>query len=192
MNEGLGVFNLFNALDPIFSMGRIGLGIANTLGNYGNIARAKGFYESQVAINQEVASFNSAVAWRAGNVAMGNIAWQTHHMVGDVKNKAAKRGVEFEGSSSMFVDAVTTMGMHALFEAAYDSEVKMTNLDLQREAQNRQAAASLENFDLMRRQNTSNLMDQMFGIGNLLMTNVSNDLLRRKGSEGSRSIERTL
>lgn len=173
---------IYGALDSLFSMGRIGIGIANTLGNENNISRASGLYESQMAINQNIADFNRAVASRAGDVAISGVLKQTEQLIGSIKEDYSRRGVEFEGSPKMMVEAAATMGMHAAYEAAYDTEVKMVNIQLHKEAQNRRDAARLQEYDFMGRQNRSNLVDQIFGGMRNIGTDLANTFLRNRQS----------
>jgi hypothetical protein len=185
---------VFGALNSLFSLGRMGIGIANTLSNEGNISRARGLYEEQISINQEIASFNAAVTSRAGNMAVANVLRETEQVVGSIKSRAAKRGIDFE-TTKMFVDAAVTKGIHAAYETAYDTEVKLINLDLQKESMNRKGEANMPTFDVMQRQNTSNLMDQLLGVGNLIATDFSSSVLARRGNVASatapqRTIER--
>jgi hypothetical protein len=187
---GEGFLSIYGALDSLFSMGRIGVGISNSLANQGKISRAQGFFASQLAINEETCYFNQAVASRAGNLNIANILRNTEETVSAIKTIAPKRGVEFEGSSQMFVDAATTMGMHAAYEAAYDTEVRLASLDLQRESANRKGAGQMEDFEVMKRQNQSNIMDQVMGIAKLFGTDFSNQILQQKNNQNSRQISR--
>jgi hypothetical protein len=173
--------SFFSTLQTIFSLGKIGMGIHANLENQTSIARTKGFYESQVALNQDIASFNQQVAARAGRVSISNAFQQTEQVVSIIKSSYSKRGVEFEGSPKLMTEKAVTMGMQSAFEIAFDTEVQRVNLGLQAESQNRKAAVGIEGLDVAARQNKASLMDMLFNGVDIFGTMMSNSSMN-KGS----------
>ena len=176
-----GISGLFNALSTIFSLGRIGVGISNTMDNRREISRQRGMYEQQMAINSQHAEFNERVAVRAGRIKSAQVIDQTATLVSYISNKAASRGLDPEGSSTTLgVELATTVGLQAAYETMFDTEVQIANLKLQQQYRNAQGQAQLSNLNLMQQQNTNNMIDLFLQGGSALMTFAENRFMENK------------
>lgn len=170
-----------NVLNFVTSVGKIGKGISDSLDNRAHIEHSRNMYQQQVAANMEVIAFNSLVASRAGNIRTGNIIRQTQEVVGTISAKTAYQGTDPE-ITKLLIDAAVTKGMHAGYESAFNTEVELANYQLQGRAMQMGAASKMEEFNVMKKENQSNLIDQMMGVVNLIGTNFSNMALQRKPS----------